>query len=279
MKDRIQNAFDDIRADEALLQKTITYLQAERSKLKKEKSRIRPSRIAATLAAVLVLAVGIFGYQAVYVSAAAYVSIDVNPSIELTLNRMDRVIGALAYNDEGEALLQEVSLKGKPYEEAASSLLAAMEQEGYLTSDALVTVTVQTEDSSKEEVLCDTLLLLVSGQLANGERSTEVEVFPVTQELRETAHGCHMSAAKYLAIQELLEVDEAATLEEYSDSTIQQIRQRTQACRQGQGEDHAEEGGHDESPPAQGNGHHHGEEQSQPSGQGQGSSHDYRRGK
>jgi hypothetical protein len=66
-----------------------------------------------------------------------------------------------------------------------------------------------------------------------------------------------MSPAKYLAIQELLNVDETATLEEYSDATIRQIRQRTQECQQehegtdenGQGQSHGQ---------GQGHGHHGG---------------------
>ena len=43
----------------------------------------------------------------------SYVSIDVNPSIELALNRFDRVVYAAAYNLEGEEILNGLSLKGK----------------------------------------------------------------------------------------------------------------------------------------------------------------------
>lgn len=281
MKNRLYSAFDGIKADEALLQKTAAYLEAARIKPKKARPRGRPLRIAATLAAMLVLVVGTFGYRAFH-SATAYVSIDVNPSVGLVLNRMDRVIGAEAYNAEGEALLQELALKGSSYDEAAAALLAAMGRQGYIAADTLVTLTVQTTDTAKEQVLCDRLLQLASEQLGYSGAQAEAEVFPVTQEVRETAHECHMSAAKYLAIQALLEVDETATLEEYSGSTIRQIRQRTQACQQGQGHTGTQDGsagesGTDEaaSGQGQGQGHHHGQGQ----GQEQGGGHGYRGGR
>ncbi|MFV0399674.1 MAG: hypothetical protein ACK5LX_03525 [Oscillospiraceae bacterium] len=251
MKDRIYSAFDSIRADEALLQTTAAHLNAERAKREKrgKRVRIRPLPLAAALAATVMLAVGILGYRTVYSTASTYVSVDVNPSVELTLNPMDTVIGAVAYNPEGEALLLELDLKGKGYSDAVSLLIAEMGREGYLSGDALVTMTVQTADGAKEQLLCRSLQQAVGGQV-------DVEVFPVTQEVRESAHGCHMSAAKYLAIQDLMEVDGDATLEEYSDSSIGQIRQRTRECREAHGEEQASSGG----------GNHSG----QGSGQGQG---------
>ena len=233
MKNEINRAFNDIHADEALLQKTTAYLKSEREKRDINNKRVFSLRLIKIITAIMVFVVGIFSYQTFYTDAATYVSIDVNPSIELTLNRLDKVISATAYNTDGEALLNEISLSGKRYDDATSSLIDIMKQEGYLDTDVLVTLTVQSKDGDKEPILCDALLQLINDQINSTKSKADVEVFPVSQEIRETAHECHMSAAKYLAIQELLDVDEYATLEEYSQSTIQQIRRRTQQCQQG----------------------------------------------
>lgn len=232
MKDRIQIAFGDIRADNALLEKTVAYLQEERVRRDKKRNRIRPLRLVGALAAMLGLVVGLLGYRVFYSEAVAYVSIDVNPSLELMLNRMDKVIAAAAYNSDGKALLQQVNVNDQQCEKAVSILLAEMEKQGYISNDALVTMTVQTTDGEKEQRLCNALLQSVGGQIGDAQAKTEIEVLHVTQEVRENAQGCHMSAGKYLAIQQLMEVDETATLEAYSDSTIQGIRQKTQACRE-----------------------------------------------
>lgn len=268
MSDRIQRAFCDIHADDALLQKTAAYLEGVREKGERKQSSPRPLRLVGALAAMLVLVVGIFGYHGFYYSAATYVSIDVNPSVELTLNRMDKVIAATAYNTDGEALLQSINVSGKPYDEAVSMLLTEMVAQGYFTDDTLVTMTVQTADGVKEQTLCNNLL-----QSMDGQSAAEVEVFPVTQEVREMAHGCQMSAAKYLAIQELMEVDETAKLEDYSNSTIRQILQRAQVCRDGhEGDSSSGNGNHGYGGGQAGNQNQDGG-QNQGNGQGNGHGH------
>lgn len=231
MKDRIQNAFDNIQADDVLLAKTAAYLQKKRVRYEKKHNHIHTLRLISAMATMLVLVIGVFGYHTFLSKAAAYVSIDVNPSVELTLNRTDKVIAAIAYNADGEILLQQVEVTGKKYDEAVTMLLAEMKLQGYISNNVLVTMTVQTSNGTKERNLCNALRQSVDSQINIAYSSANVEIFPVTQEVREIANDCHMSAAKYLAIQELIEVDETATLEAYSDSTIHQIRQRTRECR------------------------------------------------
>lgn len=230
---RIQTAFDEIRADDALLAQTRASLRTRRERPDAKKFRFPPLRraaaLAAALAATLALAAGLFSHTMVF-SAAAYVSIDVNPSVELTLNRMNRVIDAQPFNEEGEMLLGAASVKGLPYGEAAEQLMASADEQGYTRDDTLVAVTVQAGNAERERTLQDTLAQVLRAAATDAE----VEVFPVSADLREKAHACHMSAAKYLAIQELLDVDETATLEQYSDSGIRQIRQRTRHCQDAQ---------------------------------------------
>lgn len=227
---KIRSAFDDIRADGLLIKETAAYLQSQRNKQSNIRFYPRTLRRTAAFAAMLMLVVGLFSYTMLF-TAIAHVSIDVNPSVELTLNRMNRVIGTYAFNDDGERILSEVHLNGKRYEEAVTLLILALDAQGYLSDDALISAAVQTANSEKEQSLRDTLL----HSLAVVSNTVEVEVFPVTAQVLEEAHGCHMSPAKYLAIQELLTVDETATLEQYSGFNIRQIRQRTRAFQKEHG--------------------------------------------
>lgn len=230
MKNRIRTAFAEIHADDALMDSTKTYLCKELNKKRhKNKSYILP-RHAITFAAVAILLVGIFSHN-LYFTADAYVSIDVNPSIELTLNRFNRVIGAYAFNEDGARILSEVNPRWKVFDEAAGLVIHAIETDGYLTEDSLVSVTVQAAESERKQVLCSALQQSIDEQILSIQVAAEVEVFPVTTEIWDNARSCNMSPAKYLAIKDLIEVDEEATIEAYSDSTIRQIRNRTQECR------------------------------------------------
>lgn len=231
MKERIQSAFEEIHAEEALVKKTAAYLREQREKqeaLVEQRPRRTRFRAITAFAMALVLVMGIFSYQTYFV-AAAYVSLDVNPSVELTLNPMNRVIAVRAFNPSGEQLIQGERLTGKSYEAAISSLLEQMKEEGYLKEEGLVTVMVQASNEAKQEALCESLAVLITEAQAI-TKTTAVEVSPVSKAILEEAHGCHMSPAKYLAIQELMAADKTATLEEFRKETIQQIRQRTAAC-------------------------------------------------
>ena len=252
MIDRIQSAFAEIHADEELIDSTAAYLRAEaeaeklrqegqnpqkarvfslqrptQGELRRRSRRFSPQRLAGACAAAMLLVFGILSFS-LYSIADAYVSIDVNPSMELTLNRFGRVIDVRAYNGDGEAIIGELALKGKSYEEATELIFSTLSAAGYLSDDALISVTVHSVSSKREEGLCAGMQQLIAASVSSERPQIEVEVFPVTREDWKNARGCNMSPARYLAIQELLGVDEEATLEDYRDSSLRQIRERIQ---------------------------------------------------
>ena len=234
MKDRIRSAFSEIHADEALMNNTAAYLHRELGKRRLKNKRLALPRLAGAFAAVTVFILGIFSCN-LYFTADAYVSIDVNPSIELTINRFDKVIAAHAFNEDGERILSEAGLQGKSYKEAAGLIMSCMENDGYLTDDVLISVTIQTVNSERERLLCSALQQFIGEQALSAQSTADVEVFPVSAEVWGNARGCNMSPAKYMAIKELLEVDKEATIEAYSDCGISQIRRRAQECRDAHG--------------------------------------------
>jgi len=260
MEDKIRAAFAELHADEALIDDTLAYLRKEAKKRQKGRKKFAiPMRLGA-VAAMVLLAVGVFSYN-LYFTAAAHISIDVNPSVELTLNRFDRVIGTYAFNEDGASILNEASLRGKAYDEAAELLLSTIEANGYIVEDSLISVTVQAASIEKEQTLCESLLQFISEKILPVQASAEIEVFPVTADVWSNAHGCHVSPARFLAIQELMEADDTAALEDYADTSIRQIRRRTQECRDGHTESNdsnSESDPQNEQGHWQGNGHGHG---------------------
>ena len=94
--------------------------------------RCRPGlRIAlAAACAALFLLMGMGGYAWIQLPVS-YVSIDVDPSIELALNRCDKVISVAAYNDEGKRIIEKLSLKGKKYTEAIDLLVESEDMKSW----------------------------------------------------------------------------------------------------------------------------------------------------
>ena len=118
MANKIQQAFDSIQADTQLKESTRQFLYATRRK----KSRKKTGLILALACMVLSFTAGMWGYSW-FQTPVSYVSIDVNPSMELALNSLDRVISAYPYNTEGAEILDSLSLKGKKYTDAIKTIM------------------------------------------------------------------------------------------------------------------------------------------------------------
>ena len=99
----------------------------------KKKHTVRNWAIAA--AAALVLAVGGFaGYQYQFAVDTA-VSIDVNPSIELEVNRQEKVLRATPLNDDAQTILDGMKLEGVNLKTAVNAVIGSMVQNGYFTDE------------------------------------------------------------------------------------------------------------------------------------------------
>lgn len=98
-------------------------------------------------AAVFVLLIGgIFGYRALDQSICT-VTVDINPSVTLTVNRLGRVKAMDTGNADAAALLADVDLAGARTRDALGTLTDALAAADYLT-DADNTLLVTVEDAS-----------------------------------------------------------------------------------------------------------------------------------
>lgn len=242
MANRLKEAFGQIRAEDSLKEATLRRLR--------EGARPRPAstvrRFSAVAACFLLLTLsGIFSYS-LYFTEAAYIDLDINPSIALVINRFDRVIDASAYNGEGEDLLAALRLRHKPIKAALSEVIESTAREGLLQDLVSVTVVSTTgdEEGLMDEVRADIL------ETASHHAAVQVDVASVDGETMQIAHDMHISPAKYLAILALQEVDPSITTDECMGHTLGELRQlaeRHEEEHHGEGDCpsvHHEEGEH-----------------------------------
>lgn len=121
MYDEIRDAFGQIHATDKMKRSVSEYLSGKEQKTVKSSFRFRPYALASACALLLIVA-GV-GNWYFWEMPVAYVSVDVNPSVELTLNRRNRVTDAEGLNQDGEAVLEHVQLEGKDYLEAVELLI------------------------------------------------------------------------------------------------------------------------------------------------------------
>ena len=157
----------------------------------------------------------------------AYVSIDVNPSLELELNRLDRVISGRAYNEDGERVMESVSVRGMRYEDAIEQIMGSDGMQPYLTQDGALTFTVATDSLPKEERLLEDISRS-SGCVEHGGVSVRADMSLVGE-----AHENGLSLGKYLAYQILLRYEPDLTAQDCHDMSMSQIHGRIEEHEHG----------------------------------------------
>ena len=180
-------------------------------------------RALAAAACVLAVAAGVFGFR-LYNDPAAYVGLDINPSLELSVYTFGTVIGARPLNEDADAVLQNVVLEGKSYEDALAVLLQSEALSTYIDEGAYVSVGVTTDDDALASRLQGASDACLRSSSCNGS------CHRVDGATRESAHHAGMGVGKYTAAQELIELDPSLSLEECADMSMRELRDRIEEC-------------------------------------------------
>lgn len=182
--------------------------------------RTRWRHAAVALAACLTLAVvGLVGVK-LYFDETAYVGIDVNPSVELGINRFDIVVSATALNVDGEALLKEVSITGKSYGNAVETLTSSAAFEPYLQADAFVEISVTADDVQQSDSLRQQSDTCLNSLPCEGESQA------VDAATRDAALAVGMGTGRYRAALQLVEIDPSLTLNDCAAMSMRELRER-----------------------------------------------------
>ncbi len=212
MSNRIYDAFDSVSAGRELKEKTKAYLS--QASVRRHSGS---ARYAAAVACLLFVLLGIGGY-AFYMTPVAAISIDVNPSMEWEVNRLDRVVSVICYNKEAEHVVEKLHLKHRKYDEAITVLLTSREMSGYLAENAEVNISVAAEDETRS--------IRMQGRAAEcaGEHCGNVSCHGGSASDRQAASEAGVSLGKYEAFLVLQELDPSITLDKISGMCMGEIQ-------------------------------------------------------
>ena len=105
----------------------------------------RPLAGIAGLAACLCLA--FFGYYQPNFMAYGTLRIQINPDVEMTVSRTERVLGLTGLNGDGQELIAGYSYQGKTREMATDELVERAIEMGYLSDGDTISITVSSSDT------------------------------------------------------------------------------------------------------------------------------------
>jgi len=207
-------------------------IQMSRSKIHMTK---KIAAFAASAAAMVILSTGTWAYASPY----SYVSLDVNPSIEFTVNRFDRVLKVRATNDDGTEFLKEVNLndlKNETIKEALSTTVEQISQAGYFEGniEAGLVIATSAKNEKKAEDLAKELQETVDTDLVESGQEVQVESFKVGYERVQKAKELGVTPGKLNLVEKLQESATDPTtidIEEWLNKPVKEIMKATKANR------------------------------------------------
>ncbi|MHB8157854.1 MAG: anti-sigma factor domain-containing protein [Desulfocucumaceae bacterium] len=154
------------------------------------------------LAACLVLFLITAGLMQSWMSpaVAAYVCLDINPSVEMSLDNKSIVRGIRALNDDGRELIAGLDIKGKGVQQAVESVIDAAVAKKYILpeGESVVMSAITPVGGGSSGGVGQLVEESIKASLQNNKISAEVAVGNVSQELRDEAEKAGLSAGRYV---------------------------------------------------------------------------------
>ena len=216
MDERMRAAFDKVRASEALREKTREKVTAALARRTPRRRQIR-RRVVAIAAACGVLVLLAAGALRLALAPAWTISVEINPSLELSVSRSGRVVAAEGFNAEGRALAETVSLY-RDYRETVAALLETDTVAGLLAEDGLLELSVIDPNPDRGAASTAALEPICAGA---GGSCHQLDPDAVAE-----AHSCGLSYGRYQLYLALVALDPSITPEEVASSSMRALRQR-----------------------------------------------------
>ncbi|WP_366922597.1 anti-sigma factor domain-containing protein [Metallumcola ferriviriculae] len=150
----------------------------------------------------------------------AYISMDINPSVELAVSSRGTVTEVNPLNNDGARLVAAAEVKRLPVDNAVAVLLRKAREMGYLdTGDNTVVFSVNPIQGEAKERL-KLASRLRNTAYNNLPKETTVSTVSVGSELREEAKSMGLSAGKYAILMEAREQGLEVSVENLKTSSI-----------------------------------------------------------
>ena len=211
MNERIKSAFDSVKAEDELKEKTLRYVS---SRMEKRRPAARAAELLPLLAC---LALVILAGGWAWFSPSATISVDINPSLELWLNRFDKVVQVVGWNEDGRELASSLDLKYMDYEQALEEIMASEKVSSLLSDDAVLSLAVVGDNEKQCGRLLSGLQQCTAGQ-------GNAYCCSADEEELEAAHSLGLSYGKYRVYLELLELGSDISPREVSGMSMREIR-------------------------------------------------------
>ena len=201
----------------------------------KRTTKRRWTSLAAACLAVMLLGGGGVFYQQAH-AVASVVSLDVNPSIELKVNRSEKVLSCTPLNEDATAILADMSngadLKGAKLDVAVNAIVGSLVRNGYLDSiSSAIMISVEDKDTVRAEKLQRELTSTVDGVLQTSEAKAAVLTQTLTQDAgrEQQARENSISTGKAALVNHVLALNSALKFDALAKLSVEELKDLAEA--------------------------------------------------
>ena len=201
----------------------------------KKTTKKRWTTLAAACLAVMLLCGGGVFYQQAH-AVASVVSLDVNPSIELKVNRSEKVLVCTPLNEDAKAILADMSngadLKGAKLDVAVNAIVGSLVRNGYLDSiSSAIMISVEDKDTARAEKLQRELTSAVDGVLQTSEAKAAVLTQTLTQDAarEQQARENNISTGKAALVNRVLTINPSLKFDALAKLSVEELKNLAEA--------------------------------------------------
>lgn len=201
---------DSIHASQATKEKTLTYVT-------KHKRRFPTYWILVPIAVCLIL-LFIVPKQEVTSQPVAFVSLDINPSLELQLDQNYQVIKVITYNQEAKMIVEQINIENDSFQDAMMSLIDNQHYLQYI-KDGILEISV----FSQQEKMSNELEKQINTLLKQHLSEYQYHCSQVDEQTHHQASSHHTTAGKYSIIESILSYTTKYSFEQLNQMSIQEL--------------------------------------------------------
>lgn len=181
------------------------------------------------IAAAAVLVIGAGAGYAVYSSnykVASTISLDVNPSVEITANKKEDVLSVTALNDDGRKIIGDMDFSGSSIDVTVNALIGSMLREGYLTDLAnSILISVEDDDANHgaalQKKIADDVNAILQVNAFDGAVLSQTVVKDSSVQTLADEYG--ITAGKAQLVNEIVAGNPTRTFEELAPLSINEL--------------------------------------------------------
>lgn len=177
--------------------------------------------IAAGLILIFGVGMGAYAYNMPY----NYINVDINPSMEFTVNIFNMVLDAEGLNSDGKEFLKKYKYKHLKIDKAVGEFIKAAVDEGYLaeSNENAVMITVSGKNLNKLSDIQKEIVSAASITLEKDKVQSELVTEKITLDERNNAKELGISPGKLALIEKLQEEKPEIRVDEYKEKPVKDI--------------------------------------------------------